>query len=89
YLSLLRRARDSATRYRILLVGSGILLWFALDVVFPATNNALVLAKAVVQVVPGLMSYAAFFPPQWARRKYGVTALHGGEPEAKEATAEP
>ncbi|MCI4339167.1 MAG: hypothetical protein L3J68_02390 [Thermoplasmata archaeon] len=72
YLSLLRRTRDPNARFRIGLVGTAILLWFAIDAVFPASSNALILTKTVLEVIPGLMSLIAFFPPDSARRRFGA-----------------
>ena len=74
YFSLLRRTDDPARRYRIWLVGGGILLWFAIDVFVPSSTLPWTLAKAVIQVIPGIMSLFAFYPPAWARRRYGVTS---------------
>jgi len=89
YLSLRRRTKDSAQRYRIGLVGGGILLWFALDVFVPATTPAWLLTRTVLELIPGLMSLIAFFPPEWARRRYGVTAVSGPELEPNEVAAQP
>lgn len=74
YFSLLRRTEDPARRYRIWLVAGGILLWFAIDVFVPSSTLPWALAKGVVQVVPGILSLFAFYPPAWARRRYGVTS---------------
>ena len=75
YLSLRRRTRDSAQRYRITLVGGGILLWFGIDLFLPATTIPWLIFRTLLLVLPALMSLAAYYPPEWARRKYGVTAI--------------
>ena len=79
YLSLLRRTDDSAQRYRITLVGGGILLWFLLDLLVPSSTADWTIVRGVVQVIPGLMSLIAYYPPEWARRRYGVTVVGGDE----------
>jgi hypothetical protein len=89
YLSLVRRTRDSAQRYRIALVGGGILLWFGLDVILPATTPAWLLARTVLEVVPGVMSLIAFYPPEWARRRYGATTARSLDFDAREASGRP
>lgn len=89
YLSLLRRTKDPAQRYRIWLVGGGILLWFGLDVFFPGSTTGWLLARGVAQVIPGLMSLIAFYPPEWARRRYGVTPMTAHDVEAREVGARP
>ncbi len=63
YLSLRLRTRDSAQRYRIALVGGGILLWFALDLFLPATTIPWLIARTILLVIPGTMSLVAFYPP--------------------------
>jgi hypothetical protein len=89
YLSLWRRTDDAAQRYRIALVGGGILLWFAIDVFIPGDTIMWLIAKTSVEVVPALMSLAAYFPPEWARRRYGVTAIEIQAPEAPEVAPSP
>jgi hypothetical protein len=77
YLSLLRRTRVREQRSRIYLVGGGILLWFAIDVFFPTSSGAWVLARTVAAVIPGVMSLIAFYPPPWAQRWFGLTVAPG------------
>ena len=89
YLSLLGRTSDPTARYRILLVGTSILLWFAVDAFFPASTSAWMLAKSVIEVIPGLMSLMAFFPPAWATRRYGVAGTTGYDRKPPEAAAHP
>ncbi|MGA8303046.1 MAG: hypothetical protein WA691_08925 [Thermoplasmata archaeon] len=89
YLSLRFRTRDTAQRYRIGLVGGGILLWFAVDLFIPATSIPLLIARTLFLVIPGLMSLIAFYPPEWARRKYGVTSFDTHLVEGREAAPNP
>jgi hypothetical protein len=88
YLSLLRRTQDHTARYRIALVGSSILLWFALDAFIPGTTTAWVLAKSLLEVIPGLMSLFAFMPPEWARRKFHLETPEGMHGDPKEMMAD-
>lgn len=87
YLSLRMRTKDPAQRYRILFVGGGILLWFGLDIFIPATTIGWLLARSILLVIPGAMSLIAYFPPEWARRRYGVTPMPIDLAEAREGTA--
>ena len=87
YLSLLRRTRDSAQRYRITLVGGGILLFFAIDVVIPGTTIPWLIARTILLAIPALMSLAAYYPPAWARRRYGATAIETEGTDAVEGVA--
>jgi hypothetical protein len=89
YLSLRRKTQDSAQRYRITLVGGGILIWFGLDLFIPATTIPWVIFRTVLLVIPGLMSLFAFFPPVWARRKYGATAFETALADGREAVPRP
>jgi hypothetical protein len=73
YLSLLRRTHDQGTRSRIWLVGGGIMLWFAIDLFVPDSTGAWALVRSVVEVIPGLMTIVAYYPPGWAQRRWGLT----------------
>jgi hypothetical protein len=81
YLSLLRRTRDPAPRYRIALVGGGILLWFGIDILLPGSTVPWVIVRTGLLVIPALMSFSAYYPPAWARRRYGVTAIETEDTE--------
>jgi hypothetical protein len=74
YLSLLRRTKVQEQRSRIWLVGGGILLWMALDIFVPGTTGAEILVRTVLEVIPGLMTLIAFYPPSWAQRRLGLTS---------------
>lgn len=73
YLSLLRRTRVQEQRARIWLVGGGILLWFALDIFVPGSSGGWLLVRSLLEIIPGLMSLIAFYPPAWAQRRFGLT----------------
>jgi hypothetical protein len=89
YLSLLRRTRVPAQRYRITLVGGGILLWLALDLFVPVSTPAWLLARTILQLIPGFMSLIAFDPPEWARRRYRIPLFPGPSTERPELTLDP
>jgi hypothetical protein len=72
YVSLVRRTRDHHQRIRIWLVGGGILLWILIDLVIPQSSPAWVVLHAALEIVPGIMSLFAFFPPVWVQRRFGV-----------------
>jgi hypothetical protein len=75
YLSLRRRTDDTAQKYRITLVGGGILLWFALDIFLPGGTIPWLTLRSVLLIIPAMMSFLAYYPPEWARRRYGATAI--------------
>jgi hypothetical protein len=87
YLSLVRRTRVQAQRSRIYLVGGGILLWFALELFLPSGSAGWVLVRSLLEIVPGVMSLIAFYPPAWAQRRLGLTPDVLTR-EAPEATAD-
>lgn len=89
YLSLWRRTRDTAQRYRIALVGGGILLWFALDVLVPGSTIPWLAFRTSLLVIPAVMSLIAYFPPSWARRRYGATAIESQPSERVEGVPVP
>ncbi len=89
YLSLVRRTRDRGTRSRIWLVGGGILLWFAIDIFVPDSTATWALARSVIEVVPGLMSLVAYYPPSWAQRRFGLTPAARKAPASRDTTASP
>jgi hypothetical protein len=70
YLSLLRRVRGPAQRYRIALVGSSILLWFGVDGFVPSSTVAWTLTKGILVVIPALLSLIALKPPEAIRRRF-------------------
>jgi len=90
YLSLLRRTRIRQQRSRIWLVGGGILLWMALDIFVPGTSGGWLLVRPVLEVIPGLMTLIAFYPPSWAQRRLGLPSATGvADLRAREAPTDP
>jgi hypothetical protein len=89
YLSLRRKTDDTGQKYRITLVGGGILLWFALELFVPATTIPWVVFRTLLLVLPALMSLAAYYPPSWARRRYGVTAIETIPADLREGAPSP
>jgi hypothetical protein len=78
YLSLLRRTRDPAHRYRIWLVGGGILLWFGILAFVPSTTVGWNLTKGILEIVPALLSLLAYQPPAGIRRRLALDAPSPG-----------
>jgi len=89
YLSLLRRTHDRGTRSRIWLVGGGILLWFAIDLFIPDSSGSWSLVRSVIQVLPGMMSLIAFYPPAWAQRRFGLSPARPVPDASPSAPADP
>ncbi|MGB6442849.1 MAG: hypothetical protein WBF81_06100, partial [Thermoplasmata archaeon] len=89
YLSLLRQTKDRTIRYRIRLVGSSILLWFALDVFVPSSTSSWALARDILQVIPGLLSLVALIPPAWVRRRLDLRPTDRPEEYYRERPAQP
>ncbi len=86
FLSLVRRSRDPFQRYRILMVGSSILLWFGILAFVPSTTVGWTLAKGVLEVLPALMCLLAYFPPVGLRRRFAEQRQALG-PEAPQPVA--
>jgi len=80
YLSLLRRTRDRAQRYRIALVGFSLFLWFAISAFVPTTTGTWVVTKDLLEVVPALITLIAYFPPEAIRRRLRWTGTAAEEP---------
>jgi hypothetical protein len=90
YLSLLRRTRVREQRSRIWLVGGAILLWMGTDIFFPGSSGSWVLVRTLLEVIPGILVLIAFYPPEWAQRRLGLTSsVRPSEPPAREATTDP
>jgi hypothetical protein len=83
YLSLYFKTTNRTQRFRIGFVGLGILLWFGLAfITLPATlvnPVAWTIGKAILGGVAALIVLAAYLPPAWLRRSFGVGVLE--EPE--------
>jgi hypothetical protein len=79
YLSLYFKTTNRTQRFRIGFVGLGILLWFGLAAITPPSSVAdpvvWTIAKAILGGVAALIVLAAYNPPLWLRRRYGVDLL--------------
>ncbi len=79
YGSFLPRVGDATRRYRIALVSGGIFLWFATSVVLGARpladDDAVQGIGRLVTLVSILAVAAAYFPPPFARRRWGIESL--------------
>jgi hypothetical protein len=80
YLTLLRRTRDRTLRFRITVVGVGILFWFGMTFFFPAVSVGLVLLRGALLLIPPLLVLIAYLPPEWLRGRLGVLGI--GTPRA-------
>lgn len=78
YLRLGLRAPNASRRWRSILVSVSLLLWWAIAVV--AGQRALLdhaplqALNRILSVVAALAVLAAYSPPQWAQRRWGITA---------------
>ena len=89
YLSLLRRTTDRTQRFRISMVGTSILLWWALDVFVPSSTGSWVLARTILEVIPGVLTIVAILPPGWVQRRLHVTSAQGPDYDPREMLARP
>lgn len=76
YLSLYFRAPDPTRRFRILLVGLSILLWFGGALLTPATFDGLL--RNLVEVLAALLSLIAYAPPRSVRERLRLATLAAG-----------
>ncbi len=81
YLSLLRRTEDRGQRFRITVVGLGIVAWFGLTFFFPAPTATLGLVRSLLQLIPAVLTLLAYFPPPWIRERLQVHPI----PTSREA----
>jgi hypothetical protein len=75
YLSLYRRARDPTRRFRILLVGGGLLLWFLAALFTPGTAAVWGVVRGALEVAGGALSLVAYLPPARLRSRFGVESI--------------
>ncbi|MCI4356739.1 MAG: hypothetical protein L3K18_06325 [Thermoplasmata archaeon] len=85
YLSLYRRAREATQRYRILLVGTSLLLWFLVAFLVPSSTNVDGLAKSGLEVLAAVLSLLAYLPPKIVQDRLGVTSIDRGAGERANA----
>lgn len=76
-LALYPRVEGPTARWRILLVGGGILLWATSALLAALSGNdvAILLTRPLLGAAAALGSLWAYDPPAWARERFGVTAL--------------
>lgn len=82
YLSVLHAARDATSRWRIALVAGPTALWLltALAVrLLPVPESAMG-AGRVMAALAAVATYAAYSPPDFARRRWGIIPLDGDPP---------
>jgi hypothetical protein len=84
YLTLVRRVDAPTQRWRILLVGSGIILWFSSSLAARAADDDLwqLVTRPGLGMLVAAMVLAAYRPPVWARKRFGLLAL----PDARQVT---
>lgn len=79
YFTLFFRAREPTQRYRIAVVSLSLVLWFTFSLVggLVGVSQALfwiVLSRVVSLAAAGCV-YAAYRPPRWVQRKWGVQGI--------------
>ena len=86
YFRLLFRVDTPTQRYRIGMVSLTFLGWFLSAILGALTQaNATpwwLLASGLIGLVASLLILAAYVPPRWVRRRYGVAPLDEAEPAA-------
>lgn len=77
YLSLYRRTGDPTRRFRILLVGASLVLWFSTALFVPSTAPFWGVVKGGIETLAALLSLAAYWPPRSWQVRFGVQDLDG------------
>lgn len=79
YFTLFFRTREPTQRYRIAVVALSIVLWFSFSLVGSVTgvNRDLpwVIASRAVSLAAAACVYAAYRPPRWVQRRWGVEGV--------------
>jgi hypothetical protein len=79
YLALLWETPETPARYRLALVGLGLLLWVGTEVVAWATGRISSthgeLARRSIGIAVTLSMLLAYYPPEVARRKWGAMSV--------------
>lgn len=83
YLSLALREREATQRYRILLVSTGIIVWFLSSTALALSgrffaDEAWQFGWRFVGLVAALLTYLAYRPPARVRRRWGIRAVGEG-----------
>ncbi|HEV2428775.1 MAG TPA: hypothetical protein VGV64_02880 [Thermoplasmata archaeon] len=83
YLSLLRKARDPTQRYRIKLVGFGILLWLGSALVVSPSNAVdpvvWTIARTLLEALAAIIVLLAYLPTAAIQRRWGVHPIEAGD----------
>lgn len=79
YFLLFFRVDDATQRYRIGLVSGTIFAWFLSSVIAAVTEVSgrawWQLAASAIGLCAALLILAAYVPPRWIRRRYGIAAI--------------
>lgn len=77
YLALLPRLTDRTARYRVGLMALALAAWFAgsFAAAGPDVDSPIVLARPLLGLVAAASVVAAYAPPSWVRRRFGVHGL--------------
>jgi hypothetical protein len=80
YAALWRRVEDATQRYRVLLVSLSLAAWFAgaLVAALSDPDSPVILARPLLGLVAAGAVVAAYAPPAWVQRRFGVHPLLGG-----------
>lgn len=86
YLGLLFRVRDRTSRYRISLVAGSILAWFGSVLLASEVGLSQVpwwpIASRLIGLAAALTILAAYLPPSWIKRRFGVRGMREDHLEA-------
>jgi hypothetical protein len=90
YARLYAKTRDRTQRYRIALITGSIIVWFGSSLVATGAQVsdqlAYQLASRLIGIAAALAILAAYKPPAWIRRRYGIHGLSDeGSPAASPA----
>jgi hypothetical protein len=79
YFTLFFRTTDPTARYRIALVSWGLIAYFGVDFVGIGARLggglAAITLGALVSLVPVMVIFLAYYPPQFVRDRFGVTSI--------------
>lgn len=82
YLGLARRVREPLARYRVLVVGTALLLWIGFNLLADLSGvhhaPAWEIGRRVLAIAASAAVLAGYHPPAWVRRRYaGVEGAAG------------
>ena len=80
YFTLYFRVRETTQKYRVLLVSSSIIVWFASPLVALAGRLAeqdwWQLTSRFIGLTAALLILMAYLPPVWLKQRYGIPSLN-------------